>query len=310
MEPAPFDHELSEGPATVWTRWVHADDGVRLRVSFWPALKPRGTILIFPGRTEYVEKYGRVARDLVARGYSVAAVDWRGQGRSDRVFDDPRLGHVNHFLDYQMDVAAYMACVQSEDMPARHFALAHSMGGAIVLRAMIEGLSLERVVFSAPMWGIYAPPHVKSYAIPLLFFASRLNQAHRPVPGTQIEGHVTGTPFEDNKLTTDAEHYDYISRQSRSDPALSLGGPTMHWLREARSEITRLQAAPKPDVPVRVFVGSQEEIVDIRMIRSMVKRWPSAELTVYDSGRHELMMEAETIRDRFINETLTFFDAA
>lgn len=107
MERAPFDQVLAEGPENVRAYWVTASDGVRLRVAVWPTQTPRGTIVLFPGRTEYVEKYGRVAQDFTAAGYAVTAIDWRGQGRADRVFEDPRLGHVGEFQDYQKDVAAY-----------------------------------------------------------------------------------------------------------------------------------------------------------------------------------------------------------
>ena len=71
----------------------------------------RGTAVIFPGRTEYAEKYGPVAGELVARGFAVAVIDWRGQGLSDRHPRNAMLGHVHDFADYQRDVAALMALV-------------------------------------------------------------------------------------------------------------------------------------------------------------------------------------------------------
>ena len=310
MELAPFDHALAEGPESARAHWITAADGVRLRVAVWPKDNARGTIVLFPGRTEYVEKYGRVAGELTAAGYAVTAIDWRGQGRADRIFEDPRLGHVEAFQDYQHDVAAYMATLEQAELRGPRFLIAHSMGGAIGLRALINGLDVKRAVFSGPMWGIYAPAHIKSFALTLLFLATRLKQAHRIVPGTQVEGHVAGTPFEENKLTTDAEQYEYITRQSLSDPAFSLGGPTFHWLREARREIERLHAEPRPDIPTRVFVGRRDPIVDRKMIQSLVDTWPSADLTFFEGGLHELMVERPEIRERFIQEALAFFDAA
>ena len=82
MELAPFDHALAEGPESARAYWITAADGVRLRVAVWPKDNARGTIVLFPGRTEYVEKYGRVAEELTAAGYAVTAIDWRGQGRA------------------------------------------------------------------------------------------------------------------------------------------------------------------------------------------------------------------------------------
>ena len=48
------------------------------------AARRKGTVCIFPGRTEFIEKYFEVVRDLRARGFAVAVLDWRGQGLSDR----------------------------------------------------------------------------------------------------------------------------------------------------------------------------------------------------------------------------------
>ena len=72
--------------------WLTAADGVRLRVGLWSHPGAQGTVLLLPGRTEYVEKYGRAAADLRSRGYATLAIDWRGQGLADRALDDPMSG--------------------------------------------------------------------------------------------------------------------------------------------------------------------------------------------------------------------------
>ncbi|MDN5569042.1 MAG: alpha/beta hydrolase, partial [Paracoccus sp. (in: a-proteobacteria)] len=106
MEQAPF-HQLPDdrlAPASAF--FVQADDGKRLRLAVWQTDDdaPRGTVLLFPGRTEYVEKYSPIARRLTDQGYHVLSIDWRGQGMSDRLQDDPRPGHIDEFSDYQRDV--------------------------------------------------------------------------------------------------------------------------------------------------------------------------------------------------------------
>ena len=310
MEPAPFEHALSEGPADVVVGWTRAADGVRLRFGLWQVPDAKGTILLFTGRTEYLEKYGRVIKELTAQGYCVASIDWRGQGHSDRLMTDPRLGHVAHFRDYQLDVAALVSEVEAAGLPGPRFLIAHSMGGAIGLRALIDGLDVRRAVFSGPMWGIYAPKHIETVSLMLLAFATRLGQAHRLVPGTQVEGHVTATDFKDNKLTTDRESYDYITRQSKSVPAFSLGGPTFHWLGQALGEIETLHEDAKPEIPVRVFVGRADPIVHRKMIGALVESWPSATLDFLPGGKHELMIEMPELRNRFMRETVAFFDEA
>ena len=158
MEPAPFRNDLAEGPDDVQGFWRQSSDGLRLRITLWPASGTKGTILLFNGRTEYAEKYGRIARVLTGAGYATLTIDWRGQGMSDRIARDARLGHVGKFPDYQRDVAEVIAAASELDLPRPWHLLAHSMGGCIGLRALIEGLAVDRALFSAPMWGIKLPP--------------------------------------------------------------------------------------------------------------------------------------------------------
>src|SRR5882757_3826823 len=73
-------------------------DGASLRFArFAPPPGRKGTVCIFQGRAECIEKYFETVRDLRARGFAVAIVDWRGQGGSQRVLSDPFKGHVRDF---------------------------------------------------------------------------------------------------------------------------------------------------------------------------------------------------------------------
>ena len=68
-------------------------------------------------------------RELRARGFAVATLDWRGQGLSERALRDPRKGHVGDFSEYELDLEAFMNEVVLPDCPPPIFAIGHSMGG-------------------------------------------------------------------------------------------------------------------------------------------------------------------------------------
>lgn len=282
-------------------------DGVRLRVGLWPGSgEPGGTVLLFPGRTEYLEKYGRVARDLVERGYSVASIDWRGQGLSDRLAEDARLGHVERFRDYQADVAALVEVVQDAALPEPRFLLAHSMGACIGLRAVLNGLAVTRAVFSAPMWGIHVPPLKRPAAALLPDLARMTGRRLRVVPGARASSHISDTPFEENPLTTDPDHYAFMQRQVAAHPEFALGGPTYQWFAEARREIRSLRRASRPKLPVLTMIGTDEEIVDPSAVMAMHRDWPQARLEIIQGARHEPMMEAPALRGRFMRSMFAF----
>ena len=65
-------------------------DGKPLRFARFAATRGprRGTVCLFTGFTEFIEKYFEMIADLRRRGFAVAAMDWRGQGGSWRAVTD------------------------------------------------------------------------------------------------------------------------------------------------------------------------------------------------------------------------------
>src|SRR6056300_1363588 len=107
-ETAPFLSDLLHADIDAAGVWLTCRDQVRIRVSLLRAEHARGTCIIFPGRTEYIEKYATVMQILQSHGLNVVTVDWRGQGLADRLLADRTVGHIGTFDDYQRDVDAVM----------------------------------------------------------------------------------------------------------------------------------------------------------------------------------------------------------
>ena len=147
---------------------IGTPDGATLRFARWAApADGRGTVCVFTGRGECIEKYFETVRDLRQRGYAVAVIDWRGQGHSSRRLRNPLKGHVQNFSEYQIDVAAFVKQVVLPDCPPPYFALAHSMGGAVMLRVAHAGIEVfERFVLCAPMIDLPRPRAVAADARP------------------------------------------------------------------------------------------------------------------------------------------------
>ena len=283
---------------------------MRLRAARWPASgAARGTVLVFPGRTEFCEKYGPVARHLASAGLDVLAIDWRGQGLSGRLHADPALGHVAGFADYQLDVAAMLAHADALGLPQPRTLLAHSMGGAIGLAALHAGLDVARAAFSAPMWGIGMTARLRPVAWAVSWAARRAGQGARYAPGRGPANAET-LLFEANPLTTDRGWHDWMARQVETHPGLALGGPSLGWLIEALSETRRLRALAPPVVPALIGVGTEESVVDVGAISALARAWPGARLQTYEGARHELLMEAPGTRDAFLADVTGFLAGA
>ncbi|WP_375689843.1 alpha/beta hydrolase [Pseudooceanicola sp. LIPI14-2-Ac024] len=306
---APFFSDVDDGPEGGRAYWLHADDGVRIRAGVWPLDGAKGTVLLFPGRTEYIEKYGRAAGDLAARGYATLAIDWRGQGIAERLVDDPLKGHVGVFSDYQRDVRAVLALAATLDLPQPWHLIGHSMGGCIGLRALHEGLPVASAVFTGPMWGILIPAAMRPVAWLLSSTASLMGLGGGYAPGTVRDAYVLANPFEGNNLTKDREMYDYMIRQTRAHPDVALAGPTLNWLYEALKETRDLARLRAPAYPCLTFVGADEDIVDVPAIEAQIAKWPGARLEHVPLGEHEVMMDGVAARTRLFDAMAAHFDA-
>lgn len=306
---APFFATLAEGPAVAQVEWLTTGDGQRLRAAYWPCAGAKGTVLIFPGRSEYIEKYGRAARDLAARGYACVTLDWRGQGLADRAYADRMIGHVDDFAAYQRDADALLDWVASQSAPGPLFLLGHSMGGCIGLRAALRGLPFRALAFSAPMWGISLAAWMRPLASVVAQVSVWMRQAHRYAPMTGGTTYVLSVPFAGNVLTTDNEMWDYMRHQMAEAPDLALGGPSMGWLHAALRECAALSAQPCPALPCVTALGTAEKVVDTAPIHLRMAAWPGGRLDLYPGAEHEVMMEQHAHRARFFEAVCDLFDA-
>jgi lysophospholipase len=311
MDEAPFYLEVAEGPCNVKAHWIHADDDVRLRVAHWASDDPsKGTVFLFQGRTENIEKYGRSIAVLNRLGYSAFAIDWRGQGLSDRLTEDRMTGHVNRFSDYQKDVAAMLQAAETLDLPKPWYLIGHSLGACIGLRVIIEGNPFLACAFTAPLWDINLPALQRFGAWPLSWGAQVLGKGHVYAPGTRGESYVLTTAFEDNRLTHDPDMYEYYINVSKSLPDQQIGGPSMGWLFQTLKETHALSELRSPDLPCITFCGAQDEIVAISAIKDRMCRWPNGKLELVENGRHDVLYETPDIRENVMSTIDKLFSEA
>ena len=307
MQTAPYFEDVTPGCIAPRALWVTASDGAHLRLGVWNVTGARGTVLLFPGRTEYIEKYAQTATDFANNGLATIAIDWRGQGLADRLISDRRLGHVARFSNYQLDVAALVKTARALSLPQPYYLLAHSMGGAIGLRALHEGLPVAATAFSAPMWGIKLSVPMRPVAWALSSTLSAFGAGAMIAPGTKAENYVFTDPFEDNTLTTSAETFALMQNQMSKHPELALGGPTLQWLIEALRECRKLHHMESPETHCLTVLGTNERIVDVPRIHNRMKRWPNGRLALVEGAEHEMLMENPAIREPVFAQIIAHF---
>ena len=308
--PATILADLAEGPPGGRAFALRAADGTGLRAALWSPPDPRGTVFLLPGRTEYVEKYGPAATELARRGLATLCLDWRGQGLSDRLCPDRRVGHVARFSDFQGDLDALVGLAGSLDLPRPWQVMAHSMGGCIALRALMRPHPFASAVFSAPMWGLHLSPAMRPVAWGLSALARPSGQDRRYAPGTGPQTYVATAPFQGNVLTTDPAMFAMMKHQVTAHPELALGGPSLGWVRGALLECRDLSRLPAPDLPALCVLGTAEHVVDPRPIHARMAKWPKGRLLLVPGAEHEVIMETPACRAAFFDAAEALFNAA
>lgn len=309
LQPAPFFADIAKGPKGGQAHWVKTSDGLRIRVGHWQTeASSKGTVFLFPGRTEYIEKYGPAAAELTARDYTTVAIDWRGQGLADRILSERRLGHIDHFPDFQKDVAAVLDLAERLALPKPYFMNGHSMGGAIGLRALIEGFPVKACTFTGPMWNIHIAPVMRPLGKLMGKIGPSIGLGGLLVPTMGLDNYALANPFEGNTLTNDRESYQFMRDQMIAQPDLVLGGPTIGWLGEGLKDCAILAAMDSPALPCITFLGSQEQIVDCPAVHDRMNRWPGGELVMLEGVQHEVMMEPQDVRTRVFDSMCSLFD--
>jgi len=308
MIDAPLFNDIARAPQGGMAQWRNCEDGVRIRVATWKK-GTRGTILIFPGRTEFIEKYGPTVQSILDMGYSAAVLDWRGQGLADRIAANHRLGHIKHFHDFQRDVDEFLRAVQDAGLPNAFALIGHSMGGTIALRALHNGLPVENVIFSAPMWGIYVAPLLRLPAKLITDIGPLIGLAKRFSPNTKPDNYVQVNPFEGNVLTNDAKTYHWLTEQLNAHPELGIGGPSINWLHQAFVECAKLRRLPPLKQKCLCLLGGEEAIVSPQAINKIMTKWPNGKLVNIDGAQHEILMEEQHVLDLAWDEINRFLAA-
>lgn len=289
-------------PEGAMSGFIKTPDGVELRFARWaPTSGRKGTVCVFTGRTEQIEKYFETVRDLRERGFAVAMIDWRGQGHSARRLRDWRKGYVRRFSDFEIDVETFVREVVLPDCPPPHFALAHSMGGAVMLRIAYSGKRwFDRMVLSAPM--IDLPGRATTLPVRLLLRAMRLaGQGGRYVPGGN-DVLANSEPFLGNPLTSDPVRYARNAAIITEDPTLGLGSPTIAWADTAFSTMHGFRAANYPSSirqPILMLAAGMDTVVSTAAIEEFAYHLRAGSHLVIAGAKHEILQEQERYRQQF-----------
>lgn len=281
--------------------------GQSIRYGWAVPASPRALVIIYPGLSEYGEKYFEVAHDLLNRNFAVAVIDWRGQGLSWR---DPRAPNKRLHDSVALDVAdaASMHAHLDTHAPLQglpRILLAHSMGGQIALQSLrhMQAGTFKAAILSSPLCGLPVPQTLGQPAarsLSALFCKFGLGQHY--VPGYGPWSEQVFRKILEERLTSDPARRDIQVHWMQSQPALRMGGITFSWIKALSASMAETQSSQflrYIQTPVLLLMAGAESIVSNTATARVAGRLPHAETVTIAHALHELMMERDAYRNQF-----------
>jgi lysophospholipase len=254
------------------------------------------------GQTEFIEKYFEVIDELRGRGFSVITFDWRGQGGSDRLLPDRRKAHIADFRDYDRDLDAMLRQIVKplalqQGLPV--IAMAHSMGGHILLRHLHEvPAEFSAAIFCAPMLGINPRGAPWWVVEKIAAYMNRHGPSEDYVWGMATRDQLK-LPFAAQIVTSDPERYARNQALLVANPGLRLNGPTWGWLGAALDALALTRTpgyAETIQTPSLLFGAGHDRVCDTGALQTFARRMPTAEFVEITGAEHEILMERDMFR--------------
>lgn len=275
-EPVAGNGKSGDGAA-----WLTMADGQRLFLRDWPNRSAHDAVLIVHGLGEHSGRYEALAKWFLTHGYAVRSYDQRGHGRTP----GQRAG-LRHGDDLLKDLAVVYEHYAAE-FGKRPLLLGHSMGGAVVLRAVLDGrVEPPGLVLSSPALRTFEAPWLRRLAAVLA----------RVLPNLPLR---SGLPLDG--LSHDARVLDAY----RNDPLCT------RWVTPRladfifRAGASCITEAWRLRVPTMLLAAGSDRLVDPSGSRDFASgAWATKQLTsrFFDTLFHELFNETETGRHQVLTQ--------
>ncbi len=282
---------------------AHTRGNLRLRAMTAPALTPesKGTVVFLNGRADFVERYFETMGEMQRRGFHVAGFDWRGQGGSQRLLKDHLRGHIRTYREYDEDLRTVMDGVVTKNCPGPYYAIGHSTGGHILLRALSRHTWFKRAIVTSPLMELQYGKWPKSVAFALAMAATAFGFGWCYLPGFKQPPFLL-RDFETNALTSDAKRWKRDVTTLQTHPKLGVGGPTFAWLAAtimSFKDLHRRRKSKGLNCPVMMILAGREKVVDNRAAHRFAANMPGVSVVTIAQSLHEVMLETDAVRKEF-----------
>ena len=282
--------------------------GRRLRYGFAIPDDAETIVFYLPGLAEPAEKAFETGRNMLERGCGFAVMDWFGQGGSGRYLPNPHKRHAGPFEDDLADFHECLTRLAPKLKGKKLVMLAHSMGGNLGLRYLHDHPStFESAAFTAPMIGIYAvksiPPFITNY---LAAGLSAIAGNFYVMGGGDWKFPALLPAMDKAFLSSDPVRAALQNQLFKANPEIVVSDVTYGWIYHAYNSCAALSAQLSGiQTHVLLAAAGKDFLVDSAAIKTASSVMSHATFLEFPDSRHEILMERDEIRDRFLS---AFYD--
>lgn len=255
-------------------------------------------LIVLPGKGEPVIKYAETIKDFFDEGYSILAVEHRGQGESDRVLDNTEATYVRYFSNYVLDLGNILDKVFREYRHKQNYLLGHSMGAAIAARFVQQFplFSIDKLILVSPLIRMNTKPYPYSLARAIVWTENTLGRGRSYAIG---EGPFDENyAFEGNTVTSSFERFEWSRNVIRDNPNLRVGGVSNRWVLETvRASEKIIKEARLISIPTLIIQAANDRIVQRDFSEKICKKIPRCSGIIILGAKHEILQEKDDIRN-------------
>ena len=277
------------------------------RCTFGKGSRP---VIVVPGFTEPAVRYMELVDDLGRALPNLGPwylLDLPGQGASGRLSEDKWLVHLDDPGRFQSSFSTLVRdVVQRENGGAKPFVIAHSTGALEVMSSLRGDSSLASgFVFSAPLVQLKLPlPLGLARRVAQMFCA--IGKCISPA-WTKAPRPTGSWTFESNRTTSSPARFAITQKISEFYPQYYTSGLSWGWLGGVIELDDQLLRSERPlNIPGLMLLAGDDQYVETSSAQALCRKSRDCRPMVFESSRHEIFQERDSIRDRALAETIRF----